>query len=128
MTSNLTKKIEEIEDTKLKSGELFMYGHCETNGDINAGVCCEEADLEAIESTLQYIMLQTAKVLYESNPEITKEDVAEILFTDLFGSINLSCRISTVIRARMRFVTRLPIYLRTPSRNSISTEILSNFI
>ena len=89
MASNLTKKIEEIEDTKLKSGELFMYGPCETNGDINAGVCCEEADLEAIESTLQYIMLQTAKVLYESNPEITKEDVAEILFTDLFGSINL---------------------------------------
>lgn len=66
-----------------------MYGHCETNGDINAGVCCEEADLEAIESTLQYIMLQTAKVLYDSNPEITKGDVAEILFTDLFGSINL---------------------------------------
>ncbi len=89
MASNLTKKIEEIEDTKLKSGELFMYGHCETNGDINAGVCCEEADLEAIESTLQYIMLQTAKVLYDSNPEITKGDVAEILFTDLFGSINL---------------------------------------
>ena len=81
MASNLTKKIEEIEDTKLKSGELFMYGHCETNGDINAGVCCEEADLEAIESTLQYIMLQTAKVLYDSNPEITKGDVAEILFT-----------------------------------------------
>ncbi len=89
MASNLTKKIEEIEDSKLKSGELFMYGHCEANGDINAGVCCEEADLEAIESTLQYIMVQTAKVLYESNPEITKEDIAEILFTDLFGSLNL---------------------------------------
>ncbi len=89
MASKITKKIEEIEDTKLNSGELFMYGHCETNGDINAGVCCEEADLEAIESTLQYIMLQTAKVLYESNPDITKEDITEILFTDLFGSINL---------------------------------------
>ncbi len=89
MASNLTKKIEEIEDSKLKSGELFMYGHCEDNGDINAGVCCEEADLEAIESTLQYIMVQTAKVLYDSNPEITKEDITEILFTDLFGSINL---------------------------------------
>lgn len=89
MASNLTKKINDIEDTKLKSGELFMYGHCEDNGDINAGVCCEEADLEAIESTLQYIMLQTAKVLYDSNPEITKEDITEILFTDLFGSINL---------------------------------------
>lgn len=89
MASNITKKIEEIEDSKLKSGELFMYGHCEANGDINAGVCCEEADLEAIESTIQYIMLQTAKVLYESNPEITKEDIAEILFTDLFGSVNL---------------------------------------
>lgn len=89
MASNLTKKIEDIEDTKLKSGELFMYGHCEANGDINAGVCCEEADLEAIESTLQYIMVQTAKVLYDSNPEITKEDITEILFTDLFGSINL---------------------------------------
>ena len=38
MASNLTKKIEEIEDSKLKSGELFMYGHCEDNGDINAGV------------------------------------------------------------------------------------------
>ncbi len=89
MASDLTKKINDIEDTKLKSGELFMYGHCEDNGDINAGVCCEEADLEAIESTLQYIMLQTAKVLYDSNPEITKEDITEILFTDLFGSINL---------------------------------------
>ena len=66
-----------------------MYGHCDQNGDINAGVCCEEADLEAIESTMQYIMVQTAKVLYDSNPEITKEDIAEILFTDLFGSINL---------------------------------------
>ncbi|MCH5304573.1 MAG: hypothetical protein J1E41_06890 [Ruminococcus sp.] len=89
MASDLTKKIKDIEDTKLKSGELFMYGHCDADGDINAGVCCEEADLEAIESTLQYIMLQTAKVLYESNPEITKEDITEILFTDLFGSINL---------------------------------------
>ncbi len=89
MASDLTKKINDIEDTKLKSGELFMYGHCDQNGDINAGVCCEEADLEAIESTMQYIMVQTAKVLYDSNPEITKEDIAEILFTDLFGSINL---------------------------------------
>lgn len=89
MASDLTKKINDIEDTKLKPGELFMYGHCDQNGDINAGVCCEEADLEAIESTMQYIMVQTAKVLYDSNPEITKEDIAEILFTDLFGSINL---------------------------------------
>ncbi len=89
MASDLTKKINDIEETKLKSGELFMYGHCDQNGDINAGVCCEEADLEAIESTMQYIMVQTAKVLYDSNPEITKEDIAEILFTDLFGSINL---------------------------------------
>ena len=50
---------------------------------------CEEAELESIESTLQYITLQTAKVLYDSNPELTKEDITEILFTDLFGSINL---------------------------------------
>ncbi len=89
MASNLTKKIKEIEDTKLKTGELFMYGHCDDEGEINAGICCEEADLEAIESTMQYIMMQTARVLYDSNPELTKEDVTEILFTDLFGSLNL---------------------------------------
>ena len=66
-----------------------MYGHCDEKGEINAGICCEEADLEAIESTLQYIMMQTARVLYDSNPELSKEDITEILFTDLFGSLNL---------------------------------------
>ena len=89
MASNLDKKIKDIENTQLKSGELFMYGHCDTEGEINAGICCEEADLEAIESTLQYITMQTARVLYDSNPDLTKEDVTEILFTDLFGSLNL---------------------------------------
>lgn len=89
MASNLDKKIKDIENTQLKSGELFMYGHCDTEGEINAGMCCEEADLEAIESTLQYITMQTARVLYDSNPDLTKEDVTEILFTDLFGSLNL---------------------------------------
>lgn len=89
MASNLDKKIKEIENTQLSAGELFMYGHCDENGEINAGMCCEEADLEAIESTLQYITLQTAKVLYDSNPDLSKEDITEILFTDLFGSINL---------------------------------------
>ena len=66
-----------------------MYGHCDSDGEINAGICCEEADLEAIESTLQYITMQTARVLYDSNPELNKEDITEILFTDLFGSLNL---------------------------------------
>ncbi len=89
MASNINKKIKEIENTQLSSGELFMYGHCNEEGEINAGICCEEADLEAIESTLQYITMQTAKVLYDSNPELTKEDITEILFTDLFGSMNL---------------------------------------
>ncbi len=89
MASNLNKKIKDIENTQLDSGELFMYGHCDKGGDINAGICCEEADLEAIESTLQYIMMQTARVLYDSNPELTKADITEILFTDLFGSLNL---------------------------------------
>ncbi len=89
MASNLDKKIKDIENTQLKSGELFMYGHCDTEGEINAGICCEEADLEAIESTLQYITMQTARVLYDSNPDLTKEDITEILFTDLFGSLNL---------------------------------------
>lgn len=89
MASNLDKKIKDIENTQLKSGELFMYGHCDTEGEINAGMCCEEADLEAIESTLQYITMQTARVLYDSNPDLTKEDITEILFTDLFGSLNL---------------------------------------
>lgn len=89
MASNLDKKIKDIENTQLKSGELFIYGHCDTEGEINAGICCEEADLEAIESTLQYITMQTARVLYDSNPDLTKEDITEILFTDLFGSLNL---------------------------------------
>ncbi|MEE3333491.1 MAG: hypothetical protein VZR54_04350 [Ruminococcus sp.] len=89
MASNLDKKIKEIENTQLKPGELFMYGHCDNEGEINAGICCEEADLEAIESTLQYITMQTARVLYDSNPELSKEDITEILFTDLFGSLNL---------------------------------------
>ena len=89
MASNITKKIKEIENTQLGAGELFLYGHCDANGEINAGMSCEEAELESIESTLQYITLQTAKVLYDSNPELTKEDITEILFTDLFGSINL---------------------------------------
>ena len=89
MASNLTKKIEEIENTNLKDGELFLYGHCDSEGDINAGICCQDADLEAIESTLQYIMMQTAKVIYDNNPEITKQDIANILFTDLYGSMNL---------------------------------------
>lgn len=89
MASDIKKKIKEIENTQLKSGELFMYGHCDDKGEINAGICCEEADLEAIESTLQYIMMQTARVLYDSNPELSKDDVTEILFTDLFGSLNL---------------------------------------
>lgn len=87
--SNLTKKIQEIENTNLKNGELFLYGHCDENGEINAGMCCQEADLEAIESTLQYIIMQTAKVLYDSDSEITKDDITNILFTDLFGSLNL---------------------------------------
>lgn len=89
MASNLTKKIEEIENTNLKDGELFLYGHCDSEGDINAGICCQDADLEAIESTLQYIMMQTARVIYDNNPEITKQDIANILFTDLYGSMNL---------------------------------------
>ncbi|MCH5298684.1 MAG: hypothetical protein J1E96_02865 [Ruminococcus sp.] len=89
MASNIKKKIKEIENTQLKTGELFVYGHCDEEGEINAGICCEEADLEAIESTLQYITMQTARVLYDSNPELTKEDVTEILFTDLFGALNL---------------------------------------
>ncbi len=89
MSSNLTKKINEIENTNLKDGELFLYGHCNEEGEINAGFCCQEADLEGIESTLQYIMMQTAKVLYDSNPELTKEDITNILFTDLFGSLNI---------------------------------------
>ena len=89
MASNITKKIKEIENTQLGAVELFLYGHCDANGEINAGMSCEEAELESIESTLQYITLQTAKVLYDSNPELTKEDITEILFTDLFGSINL---------------------------------------
>ncbi len=89
MASEIRRKIKEIENSQLKSGELFMYGHCDENGEINAGICCEEADLEAIESTLQYIMMQTARVLYDSNPELTKDDITEILFTDLFGSLNL---------------------------------------
>ena len=38
MASNLTKKIEEIENTNLKDGELFLYGHCDSEGDINAGI------------------------------------------------------------------------------------------
>ena len=83
MASNLDKKIKDIENTNLKTGELFMYGHCDSDGEINAGICCEEADLEAIESTLQYITMQTARVLYDSNPELNKEDITEILFTDL---------------------------------------------
>ena len=70
MASNLDKKIKDIENTNLKTGELFMYGHCDSDGEINAGICCEEADLEAIESTLQYITMQTARVLYDSNPEL----------------------------------------------------------
>ncbi|MBQ5398117.1 MAG: hypothetical protein IIU14_01630 [Ruminococcus sp.] len=89
MASSLDKKIKDIENTQLKAGELFMYGHCDSDGEINAGICCEEADLEAIESTLQYITMQTARVLYDSNPELSKEDITEILFTDLFGSLNL---------------------------------------
>ncbi len=89
MASDIKKNIKEIENTQLKSGELFMYGHCDDKGEINAGICCEEADLEAIESTLQYIMMQTARVLYDSNPELTKDDITEVLFTDLFGSLNL---------------------------------------
>ncbi len=89
MASDIKKNIKEIENTALKPGELFMYGHCDDNGEINAGICCEEADLEAIESTLQYIMMQTARVLYDSNSELTKDDITEILFTDLFGSLNL---------------------------------------
>ena len=89
MASKLDKKIKEIENTELSSGELFMYGHCASDGEINAGICCEEADLEAIESTLQYITMQTARILYDSNPELSKDDITEILFTDLFGSLNL---------------------------------------
>ena len=89
MASDIKKRIKEIENTQLKPGELFMYGHCDEHGEINAGICCEEADLEAIESTLQYIMMQTARVLYDSNPELSKDDITEILFTDLFGSLNL---------------------------------------
>ena len=89
MSSIMNKKIKDIENTQLKAGELFMYGYCDSEGEINAGICCEEADLEAIESTLQYITMQTARVLYDSNPELKKSDVTEILFTDLFGSINL---------------------------------------
>ena len=89
MSSDIKRKIKDIENTQLSSGELFMYGHCDEKGEINAGICCEEADLEAIESTLQYIMMQTARVLYDSNPELSKEDITEILFTDLFGSLNL---------------------------------------
>ena len=89
MASDIKKRIKEIENTQLKTGELFVYGHCDEEGEINAGICCEEADLEAIESTLQYITMQTARVLYDSNPELTKEDVTEILFTDLFGALNL---------------------------------------
>lgn len=89
MSMEIKRKIKEIENTQLKSGELFMYGHCDEKGEINAGICCEEADLEAIESTLQYIMMQTARVLYDSNPELSKDDITEILFTDLFGSLNL---------------------------------------
>lgn len=94
MASNLEKKIKEIEDTKLKPGELFMYGHCGNGAqdgelEISAGLCCEEADLESIERTLQYIAMQTAKQLYDCNPEITKAEITEILFTDLFGTLNL---------------------------------------
>lgn len=89
MASNLEKKITEIENSKLANGELFLYGHCNSDGEINAGLCCEEADLEAIESTLQYIMMTVGKVLYDGNPELTKADIANILFTDLFGSMNL---------------------------------------
>lgn len=89
MASDLTKKIENIENSNLRDGELFLYGHCDNEGEINAGVCCQEADLDVFESTLQYIMMQTAKVLYDSNPEFTKEDITNILFTDLFGSLNL---------------------------------------
>lgn len=89
MASDIKRKIKDIENTQLKTGELFVYGHCDEQGEINAGICCEEADLEAIESTLQYITMQTARVLYDSNPELTKEEVTEILFTDLFGAINL---------------------------------------
>ncbi|MGN1138126.1 MAG: hypothetical protein ACI4RM_01675, partial [Ruminococcus sp.] len=89
MASNLTKKIEEIENTNLKDGELFLYGHCDSNGDINAGICCQDSDLDAIESTLQYIMMQTARVIYDNNPEMTKRDITDLLFTDLYGSMNL---------------------------------------
>ena len=55
-------------------------------------------DLKAISALIYFpvncylspaVTLQTAKVLYDSNPELTKEDITEILFTDLFGSINL---------------------------------------
>lgn len=89
MASKLTKKINEIENTNLNSGELFLYGHCDDQGEINAGICCEEADLDGIESTLQYIMMNTAKVVYESNPELTKADITNMLFTDLYGCLNL---------------------------------------
>lgn len=89
MASNLAKKIAEIENMDLSTGELFLYGHCDKDGEINAGLCCEEADLDAIESTLQYIMMTVGKVLYDGNPELTKADIANILFTDLFGSLNL---------------------------------------
>lgn len=89
MASKLEKKISEIENMDLETGELFLYGHCDKNGEINAGMCCEEADLEAIEGTLQYMMMNVGKVLYDSNPELTKADIANILFTELFGSMNL---------------------------------------
>lgn len=89
MASDVNKKLTEIENSKFDKGELFLYGHCDKDGEINASLCCEEADLEAIESTLQYITMTVAKVLYENNTELTKSDITNILYTDLFGSLNL---------------------------------------
>ena len=74
---------------KFDKGELLLFGHCDKNGEIGASMLCEEADLEGIESTLQYVMMTVAKVLYDNNPELTKTDITNLLFTDLFGSLNL---------------------------------------
>lgn len=89
MASDVAKYLEKLENVKFDKNELLIFGHCNKDGEIGASMLCEEADLEGIESTLQYIMMSVGKVLYDNNPELTKADVANILFTDLFGSLNL---------------------------------------
>ena len=89
MSLEIEKILGKLENSTLDSGELLLYGHCDKEGEINASICCEDADLEGIESTLQYILMTVGKVLYENNPEFTKADITNILFTDLFGSLNL---------------------------------------